>query len=448
MKPVAKAVPRPQAATTHHGLNGSNGNRPIDASFTPNKALTVHRWVPWIAGYSAHFVEDILAAKAELLTGPNVKVLDPFAGVGTTLLQAQVKGFQSAGFEINPYAWLACKVKLDAVNIDTDALNRLATRFESYMARNHEPESRPPEQFHTNIRFLSGKVERKVRQTVDFLHGVGDPHQRNVLKLAIGGTLVGVSNYSYEPSLASRPAAGKALIRNADVASKVIEKLKQISEDVESIRDLAPDPPPASIHLASFFDYGKHEAEGGFKLIITSPPYLNNYHYVRNTRPQLWWLGFVHTAQEMKALERANMGQYWQTVRDKPQIELEFEHAGIERVLKKLRNKRVKLRSSRGRGWANYVANYFNDSRRALQLQKRALAPGGEAVTVIGNSILQGVPIGVPEILRDLAFQCGFAQAELRTVRVKRVGTSIVSSKVRRGLTRRVLSESALHLRT
>ena len=60
-----------------------------------NRDAPVHRWVPWIAGYSKHFVEDAIN---RYTSGPSV-VLDPFAGVGTTLLEADLAGHKAIGFE-------------------------------------------------------------------------------------------------------------------------------------------------------------------------------------------------------------------------------------------------------------------------------------------------------------------------------------------------------------
>ena len=31
-----------------------------DTAFTANRDLPVHRWVPWIAGFSKHFIEDAI----------------------------------------------------------------------------------------------------------------------------------------------------------------------------------------------------------------------------------------------------------------------------------------------------------------------------------------------------------------------------------------------------
>ena len=38
----------------------TNGFR--DSAFAKNKILPVHRWVPWIAGFSAQFVDDCISA--------------------------------------------------------------------------------------------------------------------------------------------------------------------------------------------------------------------------------------------------------------------------------------------------------------------------------------------------------------------------------------------------
>jgi DNA modification methylase len=42
--------------------------------------------------------------------------------VGTTLVQALLNGFDCIGFEINPYAALACKAKLNSPKLDLGTL--------------------------------------------------------------------------------------------------------------------------------------------------------------------------------------------------------------------------------------------------------------------------------------------------------------------------------------
>jgi len=59
-------------------------------------------------------------------------------------------------------------------------------------------------------------------------------------------------------------------------------------------------------------------------LVVTSPPYLNNYHYPRNTRPQLHWLGMAGGPGYKAAREDESFGKFWQTVRGSEPVKLDF----------------------------------------------------------------------------------------------------------------------------
>ena len=76
----------------------TNGFR--DSSFAKNKNLPLHRWVAWIAGFSADFVEDCVNRYLPEKDS-ECWVLDPFAGVGTTLVESYLAGLNVVGFEIN-----------------------------------------------------------------------------------------------------------------------------------------------------------------------------------------------------------------------------------------------------------------------------------------------------------------------------------------------------------
>jgi hypothetical protein len=66
-----------------------------DPAFTENRTVPLHRWLPWIAGLSAKFVDDAIRAFVPARKSGRSLVLDPFAGVDTTLLQAVQLGFHA-----------------------------------------------------------------------------------------------------------------------------------------------------------------------------------------------------------------------------------------------------------------------------------------------------------------------------------------------------------------
>jgi hypothetical protein len=177
----------------------SNGFR--DSAFAKNRDLPIHRWVPWIAGFSAQFVDDCLSKYLDVKGKADHWVLDPFAGVGTTLVQAYTKGINVAGFEINPYAALASKIKLRAATIDPLGLRSQIAGFQKFMKRrcmsnNARPRSQPPVGFSGRRELFSPAVQSKVLFALDYINTIQVQAIRDLFRLALGSVMVSFSNYT------------------------------------------------------------------------------------------------------------------------------------------------------------------------------------------------------------------------------------------------------------
>lgn len=422
-----------------------------DPAFADNKHLPVHRWVPWIAGYSAAFVDDTLATYVP--QRKTVRVLDPFCGVGTTLLQAVWRGHTAIGFEINPYPTLAARAKLSAPMIDLAAfdttLSALQQLSEAWKTTEPPREITPP-LLKSRLPFFSPAVAKQVLHALHFIETLTSPAIADLYRAAFGAVMVSFSNYSYEPSLGSRPAAGKPLIFEADVAHVLLTKLRHMRADLVWVKEAL-----QGKHLgtgqvinADFFSAHEQLEPESVHLMVTSPPYMNNYHYVRNTRPQLYWLNFIASPGEQKYLETHNFGRYWQTVREAAPVALAFDQPELAQTLEQLRATRTEQGAYGGPGWANYVATYFNDCYRFMAALKRVLARRGVGVVVIGNSIIQGIDMRTEHLLGEIGAMQGLTLEGVHCIRDKRVGASITQSSVRQGArTRATLSEFAVVLR-
>lgn len=405
-----------------------------DPAFGNNKTLPIHRWVPWIAGFSRDFVQD-----AMLRYMPSKgTVLDPFSGVGTTLVEAILLGHEAIGFEINPYAALACRIKVNAYRISVAALTSEVTRFKRFYLDNvssaYQPTSQPPKGFRTRSPFYSPKVLRKVLILQDFIGTIEDTILQELFRLAFAATMVRYSNYSYEPSLGRRVSAGKAEIHDFQVGQTILDKLTMMTEDIAWLQNELPTlEARAGIINASFFDYQSHLKANSVDLIITSPPYLNNYHYNRNTRPHLYWLAYAESPQDFKPLEQANFGKYWQTVRNREHLGLQFSlpKSDLAEQLAQLRRLKPEKGIYGGNGWANYAASYFNDCHQFAKGVQYLLRPGGTALVVIGNSILQGIMMATDVYLGQIAESVGLELVRIDIPRATRVGNSIIQSDVR-----------------
>jgi hypothetical protein len=77
--------------------------------FNKNKFEPIHRWYPFVEGYSKEFIQSIIK---ELNKKPDLCV-EPFSGSGTTALELQDMGIPCCSFEVNPFMYLVAKVKLE-----------------------------------------------------------------------------------------------------------------------------------------------------------------------------------------------------------------------------------------------------------------------------------------------------------------------------------------------
>ena len=408
-------------------------------AFVSNRASPIHRWVPWIAGFSQQFVEDAL----HRCISDYGTVLDPFAGVGTTLVEADRAGHEAIGFEINPYAIFVARTKLHAHRANVDQLRRIIGKFRSFLSEAEingmMPRSTPPSGFRTRSPFYNPKVLRKVLLTQDFIAAQKPVAIADMFRLAFAATMVDYSNYSYEPSLGRKKTVGRPEVDDFPVMETIADKVTQMADDAswyqeKRVRRQRKD---GRIVGDSFFD-GYRQLNGqSVDLLITSPPYLNNYHYNRNTRPHLYWLGFCSYPRDTKRLEMLNFGTYWQIARYQDRVELDpaVRDQEIHDTIDQVRGRNPDKGIYGGAGWANYASQYFNDCARFATAAKWCLRSGATALVVIGNSILQGVPIPTDRFLAKIAESQGLEVIDIHVSRDTRVGSSIIDSTVRSGKT-------------
>lgn len=427
--PLIEIAERGSSAPKHH-----NGTAFSDPSFAVNKTLPIHRWVPWIAGFSSEFVNGALTG---YLQGKGA-VLDPFCGVGTTIVEAILGGHNAVGFEINPYAALASRVKANAYRIDIDTFEAQIHDFQQFykerISAHYRPCSAPPKGFRTRTSFYSPRVLHKVLVVQDFIDTVGEEDLRDLFRLAFASTMISYSNYSYEPSLSRRVSVGKEEIHDFPVAKAITDKLTDMADDIIRAQEhMVRNNLEIRIIEDSFFRCQQYLLPASVNLIVTSPPYLNNYHYNRNTRPQLYWLGLAHSPDDLTKLENVNFGKYWQTVRNYERLNLSFSlpKTDIEERLQALRKLNEEKGVYGGNGWANYAASYFNDCHKFAENIRYVLKRGGTALVVIGNSILQGVMIPTDEYFGGIAESVGLELVKIEIPRATRVGNSIIQSDVR-----------------
>ncbi len=262
--------------------------------------------------YPAKFIGDIPRALLEALPLPaNTIVFDPFAGSGTTLLEAQRRGVPSIGVDLNPIACLIARVKTAPMPVD---LPETAHRICQLAGKNNAPRR-------WDIPNIDHWFKKDVQEAVAaILHEINDlppTHTHDALLLALSSILVRVSNQDSD----TRYAAVEKGVKKADVFDGFAIAAEKLHKALLA-RDWSL--PMARVIEANTLTLDPAALGASVGLVITSPPYPNAYEYWLYHKYRMWWLGFdplAVKAQEIGArahfFKRAHHteDQFWAQMR-------------------------------------------------------------------------------------------------------------------------------------
>ena len=166
--------------------------------------------------------------------------------------------------------------------------------------------------------------------------------------------------------------------------------------------------------------------EASVDLVITSPPYLNNYDYADRTRLELYFLGWAKTWQDIirqirEKLITSSTTQVRRSESNEEPLSNELRELATS-VYKELKTKITQLsyirHSKNGRkSYDLMVAGYFNDMLQVLKQVYRVLKPKAPFVLVLGDSAPYGVHIPTDIYLGEIAVSLGFQRYTIQTLR-------------------------------
>jgi DNA modification methylase len=230
--------------------------------------------------YPAKFIGDLPRALLEALPCPeNTIVFDPFAGSGTTLIEAQRRGIPSVGVDLNPIACLIARVKTSSLPA---GLSEKAREVSQAAGRNKSPLRWDiPNIDH----WFKESVQKSVAALLCEINDLREERMRDALRLALSSILVRVSNQDSD----TRYAAVEKEVTEEGVFENFVNAANKLNKALLA-RDWSLT--TAKVIEANTLTLEPGDLEGRVGLVITSPPYPNAYEYWLYHKYRMWWLGF------------------------------------------------------------------------------------------------------------------------------------------------------------
>lgn len=375
-------------------------------TFQDNMKLPVHRWFRYSAGFSADWVEDLVRQFAP------AAVLDPFAGSGTAVLAAQAAGASAYGYESHPFVARIAAAKTHWNQSESEIAD--ATKRLLAFARRH-PASMP-----SKFPDLLGKCfQPEVLQDLCSIRAAYVAMSEDLsteiaelLWLALTAILrscshVGTAQWQYV-------LPNKRKAKAADPFSAYRQKIAEMTSDIVAFR---------ANRTTSSAVILPHDARtvpesipmGSIDLVVTSPPYPNNYDYADATRLEMTFWGEIQGWGDLQEAVRRfiirSCSQH--TAAEKLKLAELLADAAVAPIVGDLApicGELEEIRQTKGgkKAYHTMVAAYFCDLAKVLQALRPVCRHGCTMCFVVGDSAPYGVYVPADDLIGKLAMAAGF----------------------------------------
>lgn len=373
------------------------------SNFINNMRLPVHRWFRYSAGFSAEWVKLLLAERQ--LDG--IQVLDPFVGSGTTSLACDEMGVPSYGLEAHPFVHRVARAKLSYAADPERFLSKAESAF-TFARQSKSQTSNHPALIQKCYGVDTLDYLDRFRQAVD--REQDGTREAELLWMALVSSLRIVSEAGTAPWQYVLPGRRKTVPPAPEPTLR--KTVQMIAADVRFMARLAT--PLAKLRV----DDARTcltVPDGWATLVITSPPYANNYDYADATRLEMTFMGEIRGWGDLQEVVRQHLVRACS--QHVPPNSVNLDEILESPELSPIRDEIVpvcrelsSVRLERGgkKTYNNMIACYFLDMAKVWKSLRRVCASSSEVCFVIGDSAPYGVYVPVIEWFGKLALASGF----------------------------------------
>ena len=398
-------------------------------SFQANKKTPGYRWYKFKEGYSSILV-DYIIDRLNIKTG---KVLDPFAGSGTSLFASAQKGLNAVGIELLPIGTEIIDVrKIIFKNETQKELIKFLSKWIEEKPWEKEKSGRKLNHLKITEDAFPKKTEELLGKFLNAIDKVENSDYKKVLRFALLCVLEEISFTRKDGQCLrwdhrSGRGNGKNTFSKGDIKEfngSIIQKIKDI------ISDMSGDNTLFNLSIKQNEKMGEIDVLAGsclsilpklrgndFDFLITSPPYCNRYDYTRTYALELALLDV-----DEKKIRELRQAMVSCTVENKDKEELKekfsndiFQKANDSFMAQKELQMIINYLDERRQddelnnpGIVRMVKNYFYENALIIFECARLLKSGAPFVMVNDNVRYAGANIPVDLILSDFAQDAGF----------------------------------------
>jgi tRNA G10 N-methylase Trm11 len=372
--------------------------------------------------YPAKFHPPVVRALIERYTAIGDRILDPFCGCGTLLIEAAVLGRRAVGVDVDTVAVEIANAKTR--NYDLGSLGRTTceirerlshlertdeeydfrkfvdlnlAKFASVTQENELWIPKIPNSQHWFRRYVLVDLAYiwKAICTVEcssderlFFRAVFAA----ILRSASNADPVPVSGLEVTSHMKRKDAAGRIINPFALFWNAILKSIAGVSQLIEAYQHSRAELPAAEVGDATIL---RPEYTGKFDTIITSPPYHNAVDYYRRHQLEMFWLGHVETQRDRLSILPKYIGR--PRVPAKHPLLHESWRAG---ALAMKWHSEIRAFSEQR---ANDFRVYITSMSKAFQEMHRVTMPGARAILVVGKSTWNGRHIPTDLLFAEIA---------------------------------------------
>jgi hypothetical protein len=266
-------------------------------SFQANKQAPFYRWFKYKEAFSSDLVHYVLD-RYRPVGATALRVLDPFAGAGTTLTTAATEGWRATGIELLPVGTSAMRARLIADVVDIGLFERYLRELKRVPLPLATDDGFRFQHIRITERAFPPQTEADISAYVAFLDSIDDEQVRYLFWFACLAVLEEVS-YTRKDGQYLRwdSRSGRRLRARFDkgplpsLQTAVTRQLHAMLEDIQR-RNGGTVSRNVDVIEGSCLAELPRLPDRAFDLILTSPPYCNRYDYSRTYALELAFMGY------------------------------------------------------------------------------------------------------------------------------------------------------------